>query len=124
MNKEKGTNQRHWGVPFSLFIENIIMEANQELTKIAYMLSLTSRKTTEFINIPKGNDKMKSQIKEQTNNITEGVIWKPLLLFFFPILVGIFFQQLYNTVDTLIVGRFVGKEALSSVGGSAAQIIN
>lgn len=124
MNKEKGTNQRHWGVPFSLFIENIIMEANQELTKIAYMISLTSRKTTEFINIPKGNDKMKSQIKEQTNNITEGVIWKPLLLFFFPILVGIFFQQLYNTVDTLIVGRFVGKEALSSVGGSAAQIIN
>jgi Na+-driven multidrug efflux pump len=33
------------------------------------------------------------------NKITEGVIWKQLLLFFFPILVGTFFQQLYNTVD-------------------------
>ena len=44
------------------------------------------------------------------NKITEGVIWKQLLLFFFPILVGTFFQQLYNTVDAVIVGRFVGKE--------------
>lgn len=58
------------------------------------------------------------------NNITEGVIWKQLLIFFFPILVGTFFQQLYNTVDAMIVGRFAGKEALSSVGGSSAQIIN
>ena len=53
------------------------------------------------------------------NKITEGVIWKQLLLFFFPILVGTFFQQLYNTVDAVIVGRFVGKEALSCVSGSS-----
>ena len=59
------------------------------------------------------------------NGITEGVIWKQLLIFFFPILVGkVFFQQLYNTVDSVIVGQFVGKEALSSVGGSAGQIIS
>lgn len=58
------------------------------------------------------------------NQITEGVIWKQLLFFFFPIVLGTFFQQLYNTVDTIIVGRFVGKEALASVGGSAGQIIN
>lgn len=63
-------------------------------------------------------------MKSQSNGITEGVIWKQLLKFFFPILIGIFFQQLYNTVDTVIVGRFVGKEALSSVGGSSSQIIN
>lgn len=63
-------------------------------------------------------------MKNQSNGITEGVIWKQLLMFFFPILIGIFFQQLYNTVDTVIVGRFVGKEALSSVGGSSSQIIN
>lgn len=44
------------------------------------------------------------------NGITEGVIWKQLLLFFFPILIGSFFQQLYNTVDTIIVGQYVGKE--------------
>ena len=59
----------------------------------------------------------------EKNGITEGVIWKQLLCFFFPILVGSLFQQLYNMVDAVIVGRFVGKEALSSVGGSAAQII-
>ena len=57
------------------------------------------------------------------NKITEGVIWKQLLLFFFPILVGTFFQQLYNTVDAVIVGRFVGKEALSCVSGSVRSSI-
>lgn len=61
---------------------------------------------------------------EKQNGILEGVIWKQLLLFFFPILIGTFFQQLYNTVDTVIVGQFAGKEALSSVGGSSSQIIN
>lgn len=58
------------------------------------------------------------------NEITEGIIWKQLLLFFFPILLGTFFQQLYNTIDSVIVGQFVGKEALASVGGSSAQIVS
>ena len=40
--------------------------------------------------------------------ITEGVIWKQLLAFFFPILMGSFFQQFYNTADTIIVGRAIG----------------
>lgn len=62
--------------------------------------------------------------KDGENGITEGVIWKQILLFFFPILIGTFFQQLYNTVDSVIIGQFVGKEALSSVGGSSSQIIN
>lgn len=59
-----------------------------------------------------------------SNQITEGVIWKQLLLFFFPILFGTFFQQLYNTADAVIVGRFVGKEALAAVGGPTGTIIN
>ena len=50
--------------------------------------------------------------------IIHGVIWKQILLFFFPILLGSFFQQLYNTVDTVIVGRALGTEALASVGAS------
>ncbi len=58
------------------------------------------------------------------NQITEGVIWKQLLLFFFPILFGTFFQQLYNTIDAMIVGRYVGKEALSAVGGITGTLIN
>ncbi len=62
--------------------------------------------------------------KSAVRPITEGVIWKQLLVFFFPILLGTFFQQLYNTVDMVIVGRFVGKEALASVGGSSGQIVN
>ena len=54
--------------------------------------------------------------------ITEGVIWKQLLSFFFPILLGTFFQQMYNTVDTVIVGRFVGTQALAAVGSTGALI--
>lgn len=64
------------------------------------------------------------ETKEYKNNITEGVIWKQLLLFFFPLLFGTFFQQLYNTVDAVVVGQFVGKEALAEVGGASAMIIN
>ncbi len=60
----------------------------------------------------------------KVNQITEGTIWKQLLLFFFPILFGTFFQQLYNAADAMIVGRFVGKEALSAVGGGTGTIIN
>lgn len=59
---------------------------------------------------------------QKANQITEGVIWKQLLLFFFPILFGTFFQQLYNAADAMIVGRFVGKEALSAVGGSTGML--
>ena len=51
--------------------------------------------------------------------IIHGVIWKQILLFFFPILLGSFFQQLYNTVDAIIVGRALGTEALASVGASS-----
>ncbi|MBQ8638381.1 MAG: MATE family efflux transporter [Lachnospiraceae bacterium] len=56
--------------------------------------------------------------------IIEGTIWKQLLLFFFPILFGAFFQQLYNTVDAVIVGRFVGTNELAAVGGSTGTLIN
>ena len=62
----------------------------------------------------------------QTNKaltLTEGVIWKQLLLFLLPIAVGTLFQQLYSTVDAVIVGQFVGSNALAAVGGSAAIIL-
>lgn len=57
-------------------------------------------------------------------DITEGVIWKQILIFFFPILLGTFFQQLYNTTDAIVVGRFLGKQALSAVGGTTGTLIN
>ena len=59
-----------------------------------------------------------------SNGITEGVIWQQLLAFFFPILYGTFFQQLYNTADAIIVGQFLGKEALAAVGGGTGTAIN
>lgn len=42
----------------------------------------------------------------------------------FPILFGTFFQQLYNTTDAVVVGNFVGKQALAAVGGPASTLIN
>jgi len=63
-------------------------------------------------------------MEQKLNNITEGVIWKQILRFFFPIYFGTFFQQLYNTADAVIVGKFVGKEALAAVGGTTGTLIN
>ncbi|MBQ2706480.1 MAG: MATE family efflux transporter [Agathobacter sp.] len=56
--------------------------------------------------------------------LTEGSIGKQLIKFFLPIMFGTFFQQLYNTVDAIVVGRFVGSDALAAVGGSAGMIVN
>ena len=60
--------------------------------------------------------------KTDMQAITEGVIWKQLLIFFFPILLGTLFQQLYTTVDTIIVGRAVGTGALAAVGATTALV--
>lgn len=57
-----------------------------------------------------------------SQRITEGVIWKQLLAFFFPIVLGSFFQQMYNTVDAVIVGRTLGTQALAAVGASSSLI--
>ena len=56
----------------------------------------------------------------KTQDFTKGVIWKQLLFFFFPILIGSFFQQLYNTVDTIIVGQACGTNALAAVGSTGS----
>ena len=50
------------------------------------------------------------------NALTEGVIWKKLLFFALPILLGNIFQQMYNTADALIVGRFLDEAAVTSSG--------
>ena len=55
-------------------------------------------------------------------NMLEGNITELILLFFLPILCGSLFQQLYNTVDAIVVGNFVGKEALAAVGGSTGTV--
>ena len=63
--------------------------------------------------------------KERTGNgITEGTIWKQILLFFFPILFGTLFLTLYNTIDAIIVGQALGKEALAAVSGGTSTLTN
>ena len=65
---------------------------------------------------------MKGEGKSSTMLMTEGVIWKQLLLFSLPLLVGNLFQQLYNTVDSIVVGNFIGSQALAAVGSSTPLI--
>jgi len=62
-------------------------------------------------------------LRKTDADMTSGVIWKQLLEFSGPMVIGLVFQQLYNMVDTIVVGRFVGKEALAAVG-STGSIIN
>ena len=61
--------------------------------------------------------------KKHDADMTQGVVWKQILNFAVPMMIGLIFQQLYNTVDTIVVGQFVGKEALAAVG-STGTIIN
>lgn len=61
-------------------------------------------------------------MKKQDIDLTEGVIWKQIVRFAIPLLIGNIFQILYNTVDTLIVGNFVNKQALGAVGMMGAPI--
>ena len=63
------------------------------------------------------------EAKSTAVDMTEGFIPRQLLYFCVPLILGNFFQVLYNTVDTMVVGNFVGKEALAAVG-STNPIIN
>lgn len=52
------------------------------------------------------------------SDMTEGVIWKKIVLFTVPMLIGNIAQQLYNTVDSIVVGKYVGDNALAAVGSA------
>lgn len=64
----------------------------------------------------------KFSLKSQTGDLTQGVIWKQIVLFAIPMLLGNIFQILYNTVDSVVVGNYVGDAALAAVGASSAII--
>ncbi len=55
-------------------------------------------------------------------NMTEGSIWRHMVSFAVPVLLGNLFQQLYNTFDSIVVGRFAGKDALAAVASSGNLI--
>lgn len=63
-----------------------------------------------------------SEAKAVSVDLTKGPIGKQILQFTVPLLLGNVFQQFYNAADTVIVGKFVGKEALAAVGSSGALI--
>ena len=68
----------------------------------------------------KGTQKL---LRKTDADMTHGVIWKQLLEYSIPMAIGLVFQQMYNMVDTIVVGQFVGKEALAAVG-STGSIMN
>lgn len=57
---------------------------------------------------------------EAKTDLLKGSIAKALILFMIPLLISRIFQQLYNTADTMIVGNFLGDEALAAMGASSA----
>ena len=59
-------------------------------------------------------------MKNSSVDLLRGPILRSLLIFVLPILVSNIFQQLYNTADVMIVGRFLGPDALAAVGASTA----
>lgn len=65
---------------------------------------------------------MEERRKTKQVIMTEGVIWKQLIAFSIPLLIGNIFQQLYNTVDSIVVGNYIGSEALAAVGSSNSLI--
>ena len=64
-----------------------------------------------------------SSSRKPARDMTQGVIWKQLAEFALPLMLGNLFQQMYNTVDSVVVGNYVSKEALAAVG-STNSIIN
>ena len=62
-------------------------------------------------------------MSESKGLMTSGNIYKKIALFAIPLLLGNFFQLMYNTIDSIVVGNYVGKEALAAVGAST-PIIN
>ena len=60
--------------------------------------------------------------EQKTILMTEGVIWRQILLFSIPLILGNLLQQMYNTMDSVIVGNFVGSDALAAVGASSSLL--
>ena len=59
--------------------------------------------------------------KASSTRMTEGPIWKRIILFAIPLFLGNLFQQLYNAAYSLIVGNFLGSNALAAVSSSGSR---
>lgn len=61
-------------------------------------------------------------MQERATLMTEGSVWRHIVGFALPVFWGNLFQQLYNVVDSLVVGNFLGSDALAAVGSSSHLI--
>ncbi|MBR3349902.1 MAG: oligosaccharide flippase family protein, partial [Solobacterium sp.] len=61
--------------------------------------------------------------KSTARDLTSGNIAKQIIMFSLPLMLGNVFQMLYNTVDSIVVGNYVGTQALAAVG-STTMIVN
>ena len=66
---------------------------------------------------------MKTAVNNNNGLMTEGSIFQKILFFSIPLILGNLLQQLYNTADSVMVGNYVGSNALAAVG-SAGPIMN
>jgi len=62
-------------------------------------------------------------MQEHATLMTQGPVWKHIVRFALPVFLGNLFQQLYNVVDSLVVGNFLGSDALAAVGSSSHLIL-
>ena len=65
---------------------------------------------------------MRVDTKQKTTMMTEGSVVKNILLFSIPLILGNLLQQLYNTVDSIIIGNYVGSNALAAIGSSTSLV--
>ena len=68
-----------------------------------------------------GNRSFAARLQQlfSAHDMTQGAPWKRILEFAIPMLIGNLAQQLYNTADSIIVGRYVGDNALAAVGSAS-----
>ena len=66
-----------------------------------------------------GKGKLLRPEKKTSVDMTAGPIIRQIVFFALPLMLGNLFQMMYNTADTIVVGNFVGKEALAAVGATS-----
>ena len=81
------------------------------------MVDFMKKKIYNFLSIIMKRENMTKTINTE-KNLTEGKILKTMLMFAFPMILGNLLQQIYNIADTMVVGRFLGAEALAAVGSA------
>lgn len=84
-----------------------------------FMRSVAFRKRLSSVLIKEGICFTMNMQKKNTIDMTHGSLWNKLLLFALPLAASSILQQLFNSVDTAVVGRFASSRALAAVGSNS-----